>query len=103
MDLTQIDPDDRETVARTFRIAEAMAAEIMYVNDDDVDDFVLEKLRYAVRFADGKAGFVCSGTRARTQRKPDGCECAHGLRITSSEAKSDGRFCQSTKRRERRP
>ena len=44
MDLTQIDPDDLDAVARTFGIAWAMAAEIMYVNDDDVDDFVWEKV-----------------------------------------------------------
>ena len=44
MDLTQIDRTTRETVARTFRIAGALAAEIMYVNDDDVDDFVWEKV-----------------------------------------------------------
>ena len=77
-----------------------MAAEIMYVNDDDVDDFVLGKLRYAVRFADGKAGFVCSGTEPARRGSQMGANARMGCGSTSSEAKSDGRFCQSTKRRE---
>lgn len=40
MDLTPIDPDDREDVARAFGISEALAAEIMYLNDEYLDDFV---------------------------------------------------------------
>lgn len=36
MDITGIDPYDRETIADKFGIAEAMAAEIMYENDDDM-------------------------------------------------------------------
>ena len=39
-DLAQIDPDDREAVARAFGIAEAMAAEIMDVNDDNGYDWI---------------------------------------------------------------
>ena len=35
MDLAAIDPEDREAVAAAFGIAPAMAAEIMFENDDD--------------------------------------------------------------------
>ena len=34
LDLSAIDPDDRAAVAKAFGIAEAMAAEIMYENDE---------------------------------------------------------------------
>lgn len=34
MDATGIDPEDRSAVASAFDIAEALAAEVMYVNDD---------------------------------------------------------------------
>lgn len=34
MDMSKIDPEDREQVANAFGIAEAMAAEIMYENDE---------------------------------------------------------------------
>lgn len=34
IDLEKIDPDDNETVAGTFGIADAMAREIMYWNDE---------------------------------------------------------------------
>lgn len=34
IDQSRIDPEDRETVAKTFGIAEAMAAEIVFINDD---------------------------------------------------------------------
>jgi hypothetical protein len=34
IDLTAIDPDDREAVAKAFGIAEALAAEIMFENDE---------------------------------------------------------------------
>lgn len=34
MDMSAIDPEDREQVANAFGIAEAMAAEIMYENDE---------------------------------------------------------------------
>lgn len=34
VDMSDIDPDDVETVAETFGIAEAMAREIVYDNDD---------------------------------------------------------------------
>lgn len=34
IDMTNIDPYDRETIAGTFGIAPAMAAEIMCINDD---------------------------------------------------------------------
>lgn len=37
---TEIDPYDRETVADTFGIAPAMAAEIVYENDEYVDDWI---------------------------------------------------------------
>jgi len=35
MDMDLIDPEDREQVAACFDIAEALAAEIAYVNDED--------------------------------------------------------------------
>jgi hypothetical protein len=38
MDMGQIDPDDREAVAKAFGISEAMAAEIMYLNDEYFTD-----------------------------------------------------------------
>ena len=34
MDMSGIDPEDRETVAAKFGIAEALAAEIVYMNDE---------------------------------------------------------------------
>ena len=34
LDMSLIDPDDREQVAQAFGIAEAMAAEIMFLNDN---------------------------------------------------------------------
>lgn len=39
LDLAAIDPDDREAVASAFGVAEAMAAEIMFLNDDEIEDF----------------------------------------------------------------
>lgn len=36
IDMTAIDPEERDVVAKTFGIAEAMAAEIMYENDEGV-------------------------------------------------------------------
>ena len=38
MDLAPIDPDDREAVAKAFGVAEALAAEVMYLNDEGVID-----------------------------------------------------------------
>ena len=87
MDLTQIDPDDQETVARTFGIAEAMAAEIMYVNDDDVDDFVLEKVEICGPLRRWESRVRMFRNPSPHAEKPDGCECAHGLRITSKRGK----------------
>lgn len=37
--MTLIDAEDRQSVAEAFGIAEAMAAEIMFVNDTHVDDW----------------------------------------------------------------
>jgi hypothetical protein len=34
VDMSRIDPEDRERVAKTFNIAEAMAAEIVFMNDE---------------------------------------------------------------------
>ena len=34
-DVSQIDPEDREAVAKVFGIAPALAAEIAFINDDD--------------------------------------------------------------------
>ena len=39
IDMDPIDPEDRQAVARTFGIAEALAAEIMYLNDEWIDDW----------------------------------------------------------------
>lgn len=39
IDMTLIDAEDRQSVAEAFGIAEAMAAEIMFVNDKHVDDW----------------------------------------------------------------
>lgn len=39
IDMSNIDPEDREAIARTFGIAEAMAAEIMFLNDDTTADW----------------------------------------------------------------
>lgn len=39
IDMTGIDPEDRETVAAVFNIAPAMAAEIVYENDEVIDDY----------------------------------------------------------------
>lgn len=38
LDLAPIDPEDREAVAQAFGISEAMAAEIMWINDEHVSD-----------------------------------------------------------------
>lgn len=39
IDLEPIDPEDRESVARAFGISEALAAEIMYENDEYIDEW----------------------------------------------------------------
>lgn len=39
MDMTRIDPDDRYSVARHFGISEALAAEIMYLNDEIIGKY----------------------------------------------------------------
>lgn len=38
MDLAPIDPEDRQAVAQAFGVAEALAAEVMYLNDEGVID-----------------------------------------------------------------
>lgn len=35
VDMSKLDPEDRETVARVFKIAPALAAEIVYENDEN--------------------------------------------------------------------
>lgn len=35
IDLTNVDPEDRERVARVFNIPESLAAEIAFLNDDE--------------------------------------------------------------------
>ncbi len=37
MDMSDIDPDDRESVASAFNITEQLAAEIMYLNDEHIE------------------------------------------------------------------
>ena len=39
IDLEPIDPEDRDAVARAFGISEALAAEIMYQNDEYIDEW----------------------------------------------------------------
>ena len=39
IDISALDPEDRESVAVAFGIAPALAAEIVYENDEHVDDF----------------------------------------------------------------
>jgi len=39
MDMAPIDPEDREAVAHAFGVAEALAAEVMFLNDEMFDDF----------------------------------------------------------------
>ena len=39
MEMESIDPEDRESVARAFGISEALAAEIMYLNDELLDEY----------------------------------------------------------------
>jgi len=49
-DMAAIDPEDRETVSKTFGIAEAMAAEIMWLNDEAVNEW--DYSAYPARKAD---------------------------------------------------
>jgi hypothetical protein len=39
LDMNNIDPDDRETVAAAFGISEALAAEIMFLNDEVTNQY----------------------------------------------------------------
>lgn len=39
IDLASIDPDDRQAVAEAFGVAEALAAEIMYLNDEHISTY----------------------------------------------------------------
>ena len=39
VDMAPIDPEDREAVAKAFGVAEALAAEIMYLNDEHTNDW----------------------------------------------------------------
>lgn len=39
LDMTKIDPDDRDEVAKAFGVADALAAEIMYMNDEYFCDY----------------------------------------------------------------
>lgn len=39
IDMSKIDPDDREAVAEAFDIAPALAAEIVYENDEIIDGY----------------------------------------------------------------
>ena len=39
INLTKIDPEDRHGIAEVFGIAPALAAEIVFMNDDVLDDF----------------------------------------------------------------
>jgi hypothetical protein len=40
IDMSNIDPEDREAVAKAFGCSEALAAEVMYLNDEYVDDML---------------------------------------------------------------
>ena len=37
LDMTSVDAEDREAVAKIFGISEALAAEVMYINDESVN------------------------------------------------------------------
>jgi hypothetical protein len=39
IDMAPIDPNDREAVAQAFGISEALAAEVMFENDEAIDEF----------------------------------------------------------------
>lgn len=56
IELSKIDPDDRETVAGQFGIAEALAAEIMYENDEAVPryEYVEVEVVGPLRLWDGR-------------------------------------------------
>jgi len=40
IDMTKLDPDDSRQVSRVFNIAESMAREIVYINDELVDNYM---------------------------------------------------------------
>lgn len=44
IDMSRVDPDDRECVAKMFGVAEAMAAEIMWENDEAIDQWVWQEV-----------------------------------------------------------
>jgi hypothetical protein len=48
LDMAVVDPEDRESVAKAFGIAEALAAEIMNVNDDWLDRRATPEQRWEV-------------------------------------------------------
>lgn len=46
LELRDVDPHDRDTVAGVFNIAPALAAEIMYVNDEEINSRVSPESRW---------------------------------------------------------
>lgn len=44
IDMAPVDPEDRERVAKLFGVAAALAAEIMYENDEAVDQWVWREI-----------------------------------------------------------
>ncbi len=45
LDMTKIDPDNRDEVAKVFAVADALTAEIMYMNDEYFDEYEYVKVK----------------------------------------------------------
>lgn len=56
LDMAHIDPEDRDAVASSFGVAEALAADVMYLNDEWIDEYVWVDVE------------VCGPLRYRDQR-----------------------------------
>lgn len=62
VDMTEIDPEDAETVAATFKIAPAMAREVVYENDDEYRVKETPEARF-IRMRKWVADQIQDGTR----------------------------------------
>jgi hypothetical protein len=65
IDMIPIDPEDRQAVAHTFGVAEALAAEIMYLNDEYIDDWKWIKVEIC---GPVRPGYPDYGRRRRSVR-----------------------------------